>query len=202
MLTMIHTAVPTRSLYGLGDLGVYLGPVPKSAGGQFNCTPTKCYAIGKSVEEVFKSLQNNLNRMAGIVGFRPLIVDGFIGPKTLGATVATARYLGASGGVWGAVATAPTKENVTKYARELRDEIKKAADALNKPFVKAPAPTPTEKAGIKKTKDEIITKGDDSPAKKRTWYWWVLGGAAVIGIAAIAVSASREDDEALFPETV
>jgi len=53
----------------------------RGQGKDWNVKDTIAYGAGE-VHEDFKNLQSELNRFADVVKFKPLEVDGFIGPKT------------------------------------------------------------------------------------------------------------------------
>jgi lysozyme family protein len=60
-------------------------------GMDFNCNSLICFGGGATNDNLFKSLQQKINQLAG-PGTKPLTVDGFIGP----ATVTALRALGAA----------------------------------------------------------------------------------------------------------
>jgi lysozyme family protein len=64
-------------------------------GVDFKCNTTICFGVG-AVHDQFKALQTAINGFATIgSGFTPLVVDGFIGDKTVAAANVAAKLAGA-----------------------------------------------------------------------------------------------------------
>lgn len=62
-----------------------------SLNADFKCLSTSCYGIG-AVDLIFRDLQTQLNRLAGVAGFTKLAVDGKLGAGTVSAVKAVYQY--------------------------------------------------------------------------------------------------------------
>lgn len=108
--------------FAVGALGVSkLRRYVRGHGKDWNVKDQIAYGAGE-VHDDFKALQAELNRFAGVVGYAPLVVDGFIGEKT--AAAVTAVYDAAIAKNPGLVATPfpppDTKEEAAEYAAFIR----------------------------------------------------------------------------------
>ena len=77
-------------------------------------------AYGKgAVHDEFLGIQRELNKLAKVVGFAPLDVDGFIGPKTAAAVKATYERLVGTNAIFGITLFPPpnTKEETAAFAQ-------------------------------------------------------------------------------------
>lgn len=110
-------------IYGFGATRTFV------KGTDFNCNASICYGIGADNHQLFKDLQTTLNRYV-VFGnfFAPLLVDGFLGDKT----VAAVRVAAATADItFGA-----TRETVAANAPALIERLTA--------FLAPIAPTPTQ----------------------------------------------------------
>ena len=87
-------------------------------------------AYGKgAVHDEFLGIQRELNKLAGTVGFKPLDVDGFIGPKTAAAVKATYDTLVAKNPIFGVTLFPPpdTKEETAAFAQFIHGWLRDTA---------------------------------------------------------------------------
>jgi len=87
-------------------------------------------AYGKgAVHDDFLGIQRELNRLAKIVGFQPLDVDGFIGPKTAAAVKATYDKLVGTNSIFGITLFPPpnTKEETAAFAQFIHAWLRETA---------------------------------------------------------------------------
>lgn len=87
-------------------------------------------AYGKgAVHDEFLGIQRELNKVASVVGFKPLDVDGFIGPKTAAAIKGTFDKVVAKNSLLGVTLFPPpdTKEEVAAFGLFIHDWLKNTA---------------------------------------------------------------------------
>ena len=87
-------------------------------------------AYGKgAVHDEFLGIQRELNKIAGVVGFKPLEVDGFIGPKTATAIKSTFERVKAKNPLLAVTLFPPpnTKEETAAFAQFIHDWLKNTA---------------------------------------------------------------------------
>lgn len=87
-------------------------------------------AYGKgAVHDEFLGIQRELNKLAKVVGFAPLDVDGFIGPKTAAAVKQTYDKLVAMSPMYGITLFPPpnTKEETAAFAQFIHGWLKDTA---------------------------------------------------------------------------
>jgi lysozyme family protein len=87
-------------------------------------------AYGKgAVHDEFLGIQRELNKLAGAVGFRPLDVDGFIGPRTAAAVKQTYDKLVAMNPIYGITLFPPpdTKEETAAFAQFIHGWLRDTA---------------------------------------------------------------------------
>lgn len=116
-----------RAALNVGNLRRY----HRGAGKEWNVKDGIAYGAGP-VHDEFKRLQSDLNRLAPVVGFEVLDVDGFLGAKTAAATKRVYDALVAKSPL-NAVTAFPvpdTKEEVAEYAMFIRDWLAKKAGVL------------------------------------------------------------------------
>jgi len=122
--TLEEVAVNTRAIRGwmlafaVGTLGLtgqrrYV----RGTGKDWNVKDQIAYGAGE-VHDQFKALQTELNRFAGLMGFAPLQVDGFIGQKTAAAVTKIYEAVIAKNPLLAATPFPPpdTKEEAAEYA--------------------------------------------------------------------------------------
>ena len=96
-------------------------------GVNFKCNADICFGIGP-VHEQFKALQSTLNRLAQMTpGFAPLLVDGFIGDKTVAAANIALAAVGSAAGV---SPPGTTREAVAANALTLLGQLQLALQDL------------------------------------------------------------------------
>jgi hypothetical protein len=100
----------------------------KGTGKDWNVKDQIAYGAGP-VHDEFKGLQTELNRFASPVGFSPLGVDGFIGPKTAEAVTRVYKAVIAKNPGLAATPFPPpdTKEEAAEYAAFIRSWLKTTA---------------------------------------------------------------------------
>lgn len=100
----------------------------KGQGKDWNVKGEIAYGAG-AVHDEFLGLQRDLNKLAPTVGFKPLDVDGFIGPATAAAVKATYDKVVAKNPMLGVTLFPPpdTKEEAAEFAAFIRDWIEKVA---------------------------------------------------------------------------
>jgi len=87
-------------------------------------------AYGKgAVHDEFLGIQRELNKLANVVGFKPLDVDGFIGPKTAAAVKATYDKLVGMNSIFGVTLFPPpnTKEETAAFAQFIHGWLRDTA---------------------------------------------------------------------------
>jgi lysozyme family protein len=127
MVTRTWLETTARKALGLSDLRRY----HRGTGKEWNVKDAIAYGAGP-VHDDFKALQTDLNRFAGAIGFAPLTVDGFLGPKTAAATKAIYDALvGKNPMQMVTLFPVPdTKEEVAEYCMFIRAWLPKAAREL------------------------------------------------------------------------
>ena len=82
-----------------------------------------------AVHDEFMGIQRELNKVAKVVGFQPLAVDGFIGPRTAAAVKQTFDKVVAKNPLFGVTLFPPpdTKEETAAFAAFIRDWLVKVA---------------------------------------------------------------------------
>ncbi len=100
----------------------------KGTGKDWNLKGDIAYGAG-AVHDDFMALQKDLNKLANAVGFKPLTVDGFIGPATASAVKATYEKIVAKNPMLGVTLFPPpdTKEEAAEFAAFIRDWVEKVA---------------------------------------------------------------------------
>jgi len=100
----------------------------KGQGKDWNIKGDIAYGAGP-VHDQFLQLQRTLNSLSGVVGFGKLDVDGFIGPKTAAAVMATYEKVKAKNAVLAVTLFPPpdTKEETAEYAGFINDWLDKIA---------------------------------------------------------------------------
>lgn len=100
----------------------------RGSGQDWNVKGDIAYGAG-AVHDEFLGLQRDLNRLAGVVGFQPLDVDGFIGPRTAAAIKQTYDKVVAKNPALGVTLFPPpdTKEETAEFAAFIRDWLAKTA---------------------------------------------------------------------------
>jgi lysozyme family protein len=100
----------------------------KGAGKDWNEKGDIAYGAG-AVHDQFMQLQRTLNTLAPVVGFGKLDVDGFIGPKTAAAVMATYEKVKAKNAIFAVTLFPPpdTKEETAEYAAFINDWLDKIA---------------------------------------------------------------------------
>jgi lysozyme family protein len=181
----------------------------------FKCNEAICFGIGL-VHEQFKALQTTINFFAVPGRFAPLVVDGFIGNKTITAANAAAQAAGvpAPGTTRQALAT-----SALTFTAQLQSALNTALpQALTVSTAELPAPEinatvqqivaacRTNKNDPTCTKAAIMCKQvAGTPAAKlvdvaeicgavrrRSWIWWVVGSvAAVTGVGVVLYHRKR-----------
>lgn len=87
-------------------------------------------AYGKgAVHDEFMGIQRELNKLTNVVGFKPLDVDGFIGPKTAAAVKQTYDKLVAMNPIYGITLFPPpnTKEETAAFAQFIHGWLRDTA---------------------------------------------------------------------------
>lgn len=100
----------------------------KGTGKDWNEKGEIAYGAG-AVHDDFMGLQKDLNKLAAKVGFKPLEVDGFIGPATAAAVKATYDKVVAQNAMLGVTLfpVPDTKEEAAEFAAFIRDWLDKVA---------------------------------------------------------------------------
>ena len=100
----------------------------KGEGKDWNIKGSIAYGAG-AVHDDFLGLQRDLNKLADTVGFKPLEVDGFIGPATAAAVKQTFEKVVAKNPMLGVTLFPPpdTKEEAAEFAAFIRDWLDKVA---------------------------------------------------------------------------
>ncbi len=100
----------------------------KGTGKDWNLKGDIAYGAG-AVHDDFMALQKDLNKLAKAVGFKPLTVDGFIGPATAAAVKSTYEKVVANNPMLGVTLFPPpdTKEEAAEFAAFIRDWVEKVA---------------------------------------------------------------------------
>jgi lysozyme family protein len=100
----------------------------KGQGKDWNVKGDIAYGAGP-VHDQFQQLQRTLNTLSGVVGFGKLEVDGFIGPKTAAAVMATFEKVKAKNAILAVTLFPPpdTKEETAEYAAFINDWLDKIA---------------------------------------------------------------------------
>lgn len=100
----------------------------KGQGKDWNEKGDIAYGAG-AVHDQFLQLQRTLNRLSDVVGFAKLDTDGFIGPKTAAAVMATYNKVVAKNAIFGVTLFPPpdTKEETAEYAAFINDWLDKIA---------------------------------------------------------------------------
>ena len=100
----------------------------KGSGQDWNIKGDIAYGAGP-VHDEFMGLQRDLNKLADVVGFKQLEVDGFIGPRTAQAVKATFDKVVAKNAILGVTLFPPpdTKEEAAEFAAFIRDWLDKTA---------------------------------------------------------------------------
>lgn len=100
----------------------------RGQGKDWNIKGEIAYGAG-AVHDEFLGLQRDLNKLAGVVGFQPLTVDGFIGPKTAEAVKRTYEKVVAKNQLFGVTLFPPpdTKEEAAEFAAYIHDWLQKVA---------------------------------------------------------------------------
>lgn len=130
----------------------------------FNCNASICYAIGAGNDALFKKLQSSINVLAGVGGFAPIAVDGFIGAGTIAALQALGKI--------GLANPPTTKEAAAQNAQSLVNALatlaaKSAAATAAIGPMQLPGTSPAAAAALPKPTSKML--------------WWILGGLAVVG---------------------
>jgi len=100
----------------------------KGTGKDWNIKGEIAYGAG-AVHDDFVALQKDLNKLASTVGFKPLDVDGFIGPATAHAVKATYDKVVAKNAMLGVTLfpVPDTKEEAAEFAAFIRDWVNNVA---------------------------------------------------------------------------
>ena len=100
----------------------------RGAGKDWNVKESIAYGAGP-VHEEFKALQTELNRFAPTIGFSPLGVDGFLGPKSAEAVTLVYKAVVARNPLLAATPFPPpdTKEEAAEYAAFIRNWLQNVA---------------------------------------------------------------------------
>lgn len=194
-------SAPYDNGYGLGygfNYGYGFGASALLVQGtDFNCVDKSgkplpiCFGKGTENHQLLQTLQQQLNKFSAEARFTPLVVDGFIGDKTVAAVAAIARSGAAPLGAF------TSKELVTANARTIIDFLAKSeADrrASNQPVSPPGTPvSPTQATAALPTKAaaEItaITTAPTAAAadaasaalpKKSNLAYYILGGIAAV----------------------
>jgi hypothetical protein len=151
---------------------------------------------------VFKSTQRALNdygkkKMGG--GLKPVLVDGRIGPQTYSSLAGVLAHMGQAG--------PQSVDDAALWIWCQRPDKAIAAAAgtsVDTSVGKKPGERPERSttAGVTDSASGKIPPPGGEPGKYR-WAWWVIGGAALVGVVAVGVSLARgEGEEAeVFPAT-
>lgn len=183
---------------GYYGFGAELGALTQTK--DFNCNQSICYAVGKENDALFKKLQMNINVFSGRVGFKPLVVDGFIGAATVAALQALVKI--------GLQSPPSTKEQAAANAPLLVDVLAKMAQiqtatpgapALSPPGApvtfKPPAPTPTPTIAPTISPAQLPGAAPAAtvlPKPKSKTLYWILGGlAAVLAVGGVGYVVYR-----------
>lgn len=127
MATRTWLETTARKALGISDLRRYLF----GHGKEWNVKDAIAYGAGP-VHDDFKKLQADLNHYADALGFAPLTVDGFLGPKTAAATKAIYDALVAKNPLNMATLfpVPDTKEECAEYCMFIRAWLGTTARAL------------------------------------------------------------------------
>jgi lysozyme family protein len=147
----------------------------------FKCNASICYAIGKENHTLFLQLQQTINTLSGAGGFKPLVVDGFIGASTV-AALQTLTKIGLQGSF-------ATKEDVAKNAVMLTQQVQSLAATRQSAGQKlSPPGAPTPAAAAAAAPSSSITPAQaatmppmaTSLPKSHKTLWLIAGGLAAV----------------------
>jgi hypothetical protein len=172
------------------------GAASFTAGVNFECGKTICWAKGKANDAILKALQGALNRFANQLGFSPIYVDGFIGAQTVKAAQAVVQGTGmAMNPVM--LAASASKEALTALAPSFTSQLLEMAEAQSLAPVPAPKVSTAPKTTAQKQEEAAAAAatGTKAEAGGRGWIWWVLGGVAVAGIATVGYMTYKRRQE-------
>jgi hypothetical protein len=171
-----------QSLGGTYGYGYGLGAAALTQGKDFNCNAAICYAIGKANDGLFKQLQQAINTLSKAGGFAPLVVDGFIGDKTVLALKALVKL--------GLEAAPSTKEQVAAQAPNLLPALSGIASSqASRGQTLAPPGAPVVYEGpralptppmVTSTQIPDTSHAAALPKPKSKTLWWILGGLAAV----------------------
>lgn len=168
-----------------------------TAGVNFECGKTICWAKGKANDAILKALQGALNRFSTQLGFSPIYVDGFIGAQTVKAAQAVVQGTGlALNPVM--LAASASKEALTALAPSFTAQVLQAAEAQSLAPVPAPKVSTAPKTTAQKQEEAAAaasTGTTKAEAGGRGWLWWVLGGLAVVGIGTVGYMTYKRRQE-------
>lgn len=188
-----------------------LGTALGAAG--YTCNATICYGSqAAGTDQSFKALQAVINRFAGVAGFSPVTVDGFIGDGTVAALRKTLAYLTRNSATAGMaqplVALAASKESVAADSPTLVSVLTYIAasaggsgSTLPAPPVAVPSPPPpiysvptgptAPPAPMPMPPSPLPTMPGTAPGAAAkvsllqnppTWAYYVAGGLVGIGV--------------------
>lgn len=153
--------------------------------------PARNVAVAKSggLQKTFERLQAELNRFA--IGFgRPLlVVDGVIGPNTIGVALAAAQYTttvlpgqgGASGASAAFLASDQTAFALGTYSEGMVAELAQVGDTEGRAYEVNPTVPGQAPSGQPAVTDRVPDLPDPPAAMDTSWMWWVAGTTVVVG---------------------
>ena len=190
MLQAIYTKLPQLGAHQFGahQLGETYKCGSTASGGYI------CWSLDNATEELFASLQRQVNRFAAKAGFTPLIIDTQIGKDTVAALIKAIDHAAVTGvlPVWSQPAFAVIAElkgeaqiaAVAQWAYELQSVLSDSAGDLNLPPGTGEIVRPSRSTGT--TTPTSVTKvRPPKPSEGSSTIWWVIGILAAGGIGTV-----------------
>jgi len=149
----------------------------------FKCNASICYAVGKENHALFLALQQAINTLSSAGGFKPLVVDGFIGSSTVSALQVLTKI--------GLTETFATKEDVAKNAvaviqlvQNLAAVRQSAGQKLSPPGTPTPTAAAAAAGAISPVQATAVSPTAAAAAlpqaKSKKTFWLIAGGLAAV----------------------
>jgi len=188
---------------GMSGYGYGLGAALVQ-GVDFKCNTAICYAIGPARHQQFQQLQMLLNLFAAPVGFASLVVDGFLGDKTVKAAQFTAKAIraselpGSDAPSMAQISNGVSKDQLASLVNDFNLALAAAGPVLaaqraqaglpQSPVIAPSTPVPTtattqaivEKAAAATTAAAASGAAAALAQLKKPWVWWIAGGVAAV----------------------
>lgn len=171
----------------------------------FKCSLIKCYStdgqgVNAGTHLLFLNLQRTINRYAGVAGFSPITVDGFIGSGTVTAfqkaatwalakstpfATGNARYYQISTSLKGVAPLATSKTMLASMAQQAYDALALGTEMITSPTVPTTPPSPgTPGPTPQFPADPNAYAPPPKPPNwaKANWSWLAAGGILLAGL--------------------